>query len=270
VLSRRGFAAGYFSRMLEAWSMATVTRLSAPEARELTVLLDGLRRNLGLVFEGQRREVALTREAQDFLGLLQAHRRRAAVEHALASLRQGMPIPEVVSAVVLPALARIGSFWESAALSAAEEHAATELCRYVLLRLFDSAVPDPGIGRRALVACVPGEEHALGALLVAEYLALRGWDAFPVGHSAPQEDILVGAAKFKPDVLFLSVTMVTNLPAARELVEAARSSNPKLGIVIGGRAAEAARQVFEAMGVAVLTRFDEAPAVGLAQAARDA
>jgi methanogenic corrinoid protein MtbC1 len=262
VLSRRGFAAGYLGRMLEAWSMVAVTHLGAGEATELTGLLDGLRRNLGLFFEAQRREVALTRESQQFLGLLQARQRRNAADHALAILKQGAPLPEVVGSVVLPALARVGALWESAALSAAEEHAATELCRYVLWRLFDEAVPEPSIGCRALVSCVPGEEHALGALLVSEHLRLKGWDVLPVGRSAPQEDILVGAAKFKPDVLFLSVTMVANLPAARELVAAARFVNPKLGVVIGGRAALLARERLESLGVAVVKRFDEAHEAG--------
>ncbi|MBM3322836.1 hypothetical protein FJY69_05105 [candidate division WOR-3 bacterium] len=57
VLSRRGFLPEHFGRMLEAWSMATVTQLGPAEAGELLPLLDRLRQNLGLSFEAQRHDV---------------------------------------------------------------------------------------------------------------------------------------------------------------------------------------------------------------------
>ncbi len=266
VLSRRGFLPDYFGRMLEAWSMALITRFGRAEAGEILPLLNRLRQNLGLSFEAQRPDVPLTDEAQQFLELLQTRQRRAAADYALSILKPSTPLPEVIGTVVLPALSRIGSLWESAALSAVEEHAATELCQYVLLRLFDAVTPEPALGRGALVACVPGEEHALGTLLVAEHLVLKGWDVFSVGRSAPQEDILVGIAKFKPDVIFLSVSMVANLVPARKLVEAVRSAGPGPGIVIGGRAALLARVRLEELGSTVVERFDQAHEAGLTQA----
>ncbi|MEO0078805.1 MAG: cobalamin B12-binding domain-containing protein, partial [candidate division WOR-3 bacterium] len=270
VLSRRGFLLEYFDRMLEAWSIAIVTHLGSDEADELLPLLAHLRGSLGLSFEAQRHGTELTDEAEQFLAAILARQRRVATAHALSILRQGNPLPEVISRVVLPVLSRIGLLWESAAMSAAEEHAATELCKYVLLQLFDAVTPDPAFGRRALIACVPDEEHALGAQLVAEYLTLRGWDVFLVGRSAPQEDILVACAKFKPEVLLLSVTMVANLVPARELIEAARAASTRLGIVIGGRAAELARPRFEEMGLAVVSRFEQAHEAARAQLQDDA
>ncbi len=270
VLSRRGFLPEYFGRMLEAWSIAIVTHLGSDDAVELLLLLDHLRGTLGLSLEAQQYGTELTDEAKQFLAAILARQRRVATAHALSILRQGTPLPEVISRVVLPALSRIGSLWESAALSAAEEHAATELCRYVLLQLFDAVTPDPALGRRALVACVPGEEHALGAQLVAEYLTLRGWDVFAVGRSAPQEDILVAVAKFRPEVLLLSVTMVANLLPARELIEAARAASTKLGIVIGGRAAQPARPRLEELGLTVVGRFEQAHEAALTTARNDA
>jgi methanogenic corrinoid protein MtbC1 len=152
----------------------------------------------------------------------------------------------------------------------ADEHAATEICRYVLYRLFDSVEPAPGNGREALVACVPGEEHELGAELAAEYLRLKGWGVFAVGRSAPEEDIVAAVSSSQPDVAFFSVTMIANLPAAGRLLEAALAARPGLGIVLGGRAAELASSRLAQSQVVVVTRFDAADEAGRRLGRRDA
>ena len=63
-----------------------------------------------------------------------------------------------------------------------------------------------------------------------------------MGHIAPQEDILKAIESNKPDVVFLSVTLVSNLPAAKSLALKIREHNSRVKIIIGGYAAVLARK----------------------------
>jgi methanogenic corrinoid protein MtbC1 len=257
-MCRHGFEPAYFSRMLEAWSLAVVSSLSSGAAAELTVPIDRLRRRLGVLLEGHPMTSRLSEGAAGFLGLLLQRRRRDAAEYLIDRLRGGRALEAVVNDVVLPALTEVGLRWQRAQVTVADEHAATAICQYAVLRLSDSQVRSSSNGKRALVCCAPGEEHELGAELVGEYLDLKGWEVFFVGRSSPQDDTLNAATSFSPDSVFISVTLVANLPAARGLVLALRQALPGAAVVLGGRAAILAQARLEGPGVNVVVRFDEA------------
>jgi methanogenic corrinoid protein MtbC1 len=270
MLTRHGFGPGYFGRMLEAWSVAIVSNIRLAYARELAAPLDNLRGRIGVLLEGRQPEPALPAEAKGLLGLLRARRRREAAENVLALARSGLPLERVVEDVVFPAMRGLGFLWETGRVSVADEHAATDICRYVLYRLFDSIEAGKPVGLKALASCVPGDEHELGVEVVGEYLQLKGWEVFVVGRSAPPEDILKALADFRPHVAFFSATLVANLPAARVLVAEAQKLLPGLGVVLGGAAAVAAADVLTGPGVAVAVHFAEAAALGAKLAGRNA
>jgi len=266
MLTRHGFAPGYFGRMLEAWSAAVMSNIRLSYARELTAPLDSLRGSLGLLIEGKRPEPTLSAEAKGLLDRLRARRRREAAESVLALARAGRTLEQVVDDVVLPAMRQLGFLWETGIVSVAEEHAATEICRYMLYRLFDSIEPAKPVGLKALASCVPGEEHEMGVEIVGEYLRLKGWEVFSVGRSTPLEDMLKALADFRPQVAFFSATLVANLPAARGLVNEAQKTLPGLGVVLGGAAAVAAAEVLAGPRLRVAAHFAEAASMGAALA----
>jgi methanogenic corrinoid protein MtbC1 len=255
VMGRRGFGPGYFGRLLEAWSLAFVSELPQSEAMELTRPIDEIRHNLGKVVESAHVAPEPTAELTAFVKLLLERERRSAAE---AALGRKTPVTKTADELVLPALRHIGRLWEEARISVADEHVATEICRYVLYRLFDDAGQAPANGHKALVACVPGEEHEIGAELAAEHLRLSGWSTFAVGRSTPEEDILAALRSYRPHVAVFSVTMIANLPAARHVLEAAPAAKPGLGVVLGGRAAELAALKLAGPRVVVVSRFAEA------------
>ena len=270
MLSRHGFGPGYFGRMLEAWSVAIVSSIRLAYARELVTPLDSLRGNLGLLIEGRRPEPELPAEARPLLDLLRTRKRREAAETVLALAKSGLPLERVVEEVVLSAMKYIGFLWETGRITVADEHAATEICRYVLFRLFDSVETGKTVGLKALAACVPGDEHELGVVIVGEYLRLKGWEVFVVGRSTPLEDILKALTDFRPDVVFLSATLVANLPAARAVVAEVRKTLPGIGVVLGGPAVVAAADALAQPGVAVAGHFAEAASLGAKLATRNA
>jgi methanogenic corrinoid protein MtbC1 len=270
MLSRHGFGPGYFGRMLEAWSVAIMSSIRLASARELAAPLDSLRGNLGLLIESRRPEPVLSAEAKELVDLLRARRRREAAESVLALVKSGPQLERVVEETVLSALKHLGFLWETGRITVADEHAATEICRYVLYRLFDGVETGKPVGLKALAACVPGDEHELGVEIIGEYLRLNGWEVFVVGRSSPQEDILKALAEFRPDVAFFSATLVANLPAARALVMEAQKTLPGVGVVLGGAAAVAAASVLAGPGVAVADYFTDAVSLGAKLANRNA
>lgn len=270
MLGRHGFGPGYFGRLLEAWSVAIMSSIRLASARELAAPLDSLRGNLGLLIESRPPEPELSAEARELLDLLRDRKRREAAESILGLIRSGLPLERVVEEVVLSAMRYIGFLWETGRITVADEHAATEICRYVLYRLFDSVETGKPVGLKALAACVPGDEHELGVEIVGEYLRLKGWEVFIVGRSTPLEDILKALADFRPHVAFFSATLVANLPAASALVLKAQKTLPGLGVVLGGAAAVAAADVLPGLGVAVAAHFAEAASLGVKLANRNA
>jgi methanogenic corrinoid protein MtbC1 len=94
---------------------------------------------------------------------------------------------------------------------------------------------------------VPGEDHDLGAVLIANYLENKGWTVHFTGPSAPAADILKAAAGFSADAVFLSVTLVANLIAASELLKALKTKAPGARSAVGGRAAAVAREILRTM-----------------------
>ena len=90
------------------------------------------------------------------------------------------------------------------------------------------------------------------------YLEMKGWRVYSMGHIAPQEDIIKAIFTNKPDVVFLSITLVANLPAAKALAIKIREMLPEVKIIIGGRAAVLASDILKNFSDAIVKSIDEA------------
>jgi methanogenic corrinoid protein MtbC1 len=242
-LSSRGFGETYFRRMVEAWIIAVHSTIKPPESSELSAPLEYLCRNLHDIYSAAAAEAPpLDPEAQHFLSLILNKDRRGAAEYVLSLLERGDAVERVYSSVVLPALGRLGALWQGNDISVADEHAATEISRYALFRLIDSIPRERPLGKQALVACVPGEEHDIGAQIASGYLEAKGWDVVYVGRSAPADAIIKTIEARRPQVAVFSINLIARLPAARDLFLAIRSRFPGVKIIAGGHAAIVARQ----------------------------
>jgi methanogenic corrinoid protein MtbC1 len=265
VLASRGFGAGIASKALEAWIMGIHGTLPPSHARELAPPLQALK---GLSEADGRHDtgsIPLLGVAQKaFLDLLLRKDRRGAAKLAVSSLSKNGAegLLEVWEDLLAPALREVGRLWQDNRLSAADEHAATEICRYVLFRLSDGLRPDGPAGVVALVGCVEGEEHALPVEALAELLRLRGWDVRLTGRSAPTTDIVSTVLRERPKVLVLGVRLIRSLPGARSVLKAVREGAPEIRILAGGQAAVAAAPVLGEWANAVAGSLGE----GFAQA----
>ncbi|MBR7825020.1 cobalamin-dependent protein [Actinospica sp. MGRD01-02] len=132
---------------------------------------------------------------------------------------------------------RIGTDWAAARLSVAQEHAATAIGDRVVAALAahpgfrDAQAPAAG---RVAVACADGEWHAMPARLLAEVLALRGWQVDFLGAHVPGPHLVAHLHQSGPDAVALSASLATRLPAAHAVITACQAAG--VPVLAGGAA----------------------------------
>lgn len=151
-----------------------------------------------------------------------------------------MTTAELYQEVIAPAMYAIGDLWEKGALTVADEHLATTLTNRVISALRAPGMarprPAPAVGR-AVVAVVEGEQHALGARMVADLIEDVGYETVYLGADVPTDALLQAIASLSPDLLGLGATIPESAPTLEEVAQTVRSGNSRLEILVGGQAA---------------------------------
>jgi len=270
-LSSRGLGEEYFLRMVEGWIIAIHAALAPVEAREVSRPLEWLALNSRAVYRLRRSAGApLGSAGSQFLALLLGRKRRDAVGYVLDLIRSGENIERVITDVILRAMGEVGRLWEANEISVSDEHAATEISRYAIQRLMEELAREKPLGLTAVVGCVPGEQHDIGALLTAGYFEAKGWDVVYLGRSTPEKDLIETVARGRPQVCVFSITLIARLPASRDLFMKIRESVPGTKIVAGGHAAEIASVTLSQYVDAVARTIREANEVALKLVRRNA
>jgi methanogenic corrinoid protein MtbC1 len=180
--------------------------------------------------------LGLTRNA--FAAAIVGGDRQAALGIAEEALRTGSHHVDIYVDVIGEALRSVGALWEENRISVAQEHLATAITQYVIAMIFPRLVPTAPSRGNMVVTGVAGEQHQIGANLVADAMESSGWGVRFLGTNLPHSTILGVVEGIAADVLCISTTLVANLPAAADLV---REVHARLGaraprIVLGGAA----------------------------------
>jgi MerR family transcriptional regulator, light-induced transcriptional regulator len=139
---------------------------------------------------------------REVVAMLKAHD-PSLLQHAFTQwlMRQG--VQRFVLDTVAPLNRAVGDAWMRGELRIFEEHVYTELLKAALrgaINAFPRQVGSP----RVLLTTLPGEQHALGLLMVEALLAPEGAQCIALGPQTPVEDIRAGALAHKVDIVALS------------------------------------------------------------------
>ncbi len=140
------------------------------------------------------------------------------------------PLEQALTRIVNPVLQHVGEGWAKGELSVAQEHLVSAAVRARLAALFADA--RGGVRGVAVLACVPGELHELGLLMLGALLRADGWQVAYLGADAPLDDAFELAGRLGAPLVCLSVTMrehVAKLPKT--------PAPPGCTLVLGGDAA---------------------------------
>lgn len=183
--------------------------------------------------EKQARLGALDRR---YLGALVRGDAAAADEVVEQARRRGATVEQIYLHLLAPAQTEIGARWRARRLTVADEHLATEITQGQMERLRAHLTVRPTSGRRAVLACVEGEAHAVGLRMVADFFLIDGWVIDYLGASTPTADLVAFVARRRPDLVALSVTQAEYLPALGLAAAALRRVTPRPRILAGGAA----------------------------------
>ena len=155
-----------------------------------------------------------------------------AAQELLDRLFAGTSLRSAVSEVVLPFLHHLGERWAAAEVTVAQEHFASNVIGGRLRALARGW--GRGAGPRAVLACLPGEQHELGLVSFGLALRERGWRITYLGAETPLADISAALDGISPDIVVLtSITSQRFLEAADDI----RSLAARARVGIGGAGA---------------------------------
>ena len=153
-------------------------------------------------------------------------------------IEQGNSLVEIELHIIQPALYDIGEKWQANQVSVAQEHMATAIALSVMTIILQKSQPLEANHKRVLLACVEGNNHAVGLQMVAHAFLLSGWDVQYLGSDVPSSALIQQTSHWKPDLIGLSISFPQQVRIAkavmRELSENFNDNRP--AVIIGGLA----------------------------------
>ena len=139
--------------------------------------------------------------------------------------------------VLAPTQIKLGELWHEGEINIAREHLATSITISVMEDQIRGSAPWTSIGLRATVAPVEGDQHFIGARMIADALTLDGWDVDFLWNSSPADDLVEYLQHRHADLIAISATISDSLPnvvTTARSIRAMPESRPK--ILLGGAA----------------------------------
>lgn len=135
-----------------------------------------------------------------------------------------------------PALINIGLRWQRGQITVAHEHIATATAQSVMAEYFSRAMLPALNGKKAVFACIEGNEHVVGLRMVSDAFELAGWDVRFMGANTPSNALMAHIREWKPDCVGISVCFSHQLESVRHLIQLIRESISKQQpfVLVGG------------------------------------
>jgi len=208
-------------------SIGGIAQLPDPELRKMASQTANLEPQTGSEHLRQVRE--------RFLGSIQGLRIHEA-EQMLSRVALSTEPGDFLRTVVGPILQEVGDRWERGELRIAHEHASSTVMRallFSLMRLYPASDAMPAV----VVATPSGEQHELGALMVAMLATMHGWRVLYLGADLPAEEIAFAAQSAGAEMIMISISNLSPDEAKGEIGALETATSNDLQILVGGRAA---------------------------------
>ncbi len=161
-----------------------------------------------------------------------------AAGHIDALRADGVSLETIYLDVLTPAARRLGEWWDADLCDFTQVTIGLWRLQQLMYELSPAFQDDAQRGvhiHRAMLVPVPGSQHTLGLLMVAEFFRRAGWGVW--GDPAAAEAELVEAAKTSWfDIVGFSVGAVSQLSNLKAAITAIRraSLNPGIVVMVGG------------------------------------
>lgn len=172
-----------------------------------------------------------------FVDLLIECDHRRATEIVLGAAASGIALADIYVRILQPAMQEIGRRCENGQATAVDQQFAASVTRRIMARLHADAPRAARRSRSILAACVEGDQHDTGIVMLSDLMELDGWDVYCAGADVPTRDVLITLEHRKPGVVALSAAMLDGLLPVVDIVAALRNSDAlsSTRIMVGGK-----------------------------------
>jgi MerR family transcriptional regulator, light-induced transcriptional regulator len=126
----------------------------------------------------------------------------ATAQSTLDRLFAAVSVEFAISEVLIPYLHDLGERWAAGGVTVAQEHFASNLVRVRLLALAQDWGAEGAFS--TVLACLPGEAHDLGLVMLGLLLARRGWQVTFLGADTPLDSIEQTVQDLRPSLIILA------------------------------------------------------------------
>lgn len=175
-----------------------------------------------------------------FVGQILGSDDQAASDTVRSLIDRGVAVDGIYLDLLAPAARQLGLLWEDDECSFIDVTLGMgRLQRIIrdLSHVFQTESPDksPPLGH-VLLTCLPGEQHTLGLIMVAEFLIRDGFKVY-VGAPWSEADLLTLVSTEWFDVVGFSAGCESRLSALKREIHRIRGSscNPDIRVLVGGQ-----------------------------------
>lgn len=179
-------------------------------------------------------------EALRYLETILSGNRREAQALITELTDSGRGYVDLVADVIQPAMVELGRLWQGNTISVAQEHLATAITQNILAHcLMYSETASPMLSS-AVFACVEGNRHNLGLLIIADVFELEGWATHFLGADTPLDSLMAYIRQEDPDLVGLSISLPQHVLQVKRIVEEIRAEghDSRPVILVGGHFAD--------------------------------
>ena len=143
-------------------------------------------------------------------------------------------VESICAQLIVPVLVQLGEDWHAQRINITQEHFATAYLMGRLQSLYNST--RMGHGALILVGCAPGEQHEVGALMLALLLRRAGHNVRYLGANVPLADLAQAIKQMHPRVVALSAVLLQSALELAQLPTMLSEADLHTHLVFGGGA----------------------------------
>ncbi len=152
---------------------------------------------------------------------------------------------------------KIGELWEQGLITEADEHYATDVVRKVVGYVSVNEKKNI-VNKKAISFTVGSEKHTLGLEMVNAYLETEGVDSIYLGNDVPIRSLEKVIDEYKPDYIFVSVTLSDSINSLEYLVNHINEKyNFKFMIGVGGQGLKQNGKLTTHKNLHIINNIDE-------------
>jgi len=166
------------------------------------------------------------------------------------ALQTGTPVNTIYTDLFWPVMAELDRLYRENKIDIITEHMATRINRTLVDQLQSKLPRRDSRNLKIIITCADDESEELGAQMYADLFESDGWEVKFIGSGVPNDEIMVQAGVFQPDIMFIYGTKPSGAPQVRRLMDKVRNVGacPRIRFMLSGGVFNRAEGLWDEIG----------------------